>query len=215
MLNLGRLFTRWLDDLHEVRSAGLTGWLERVFLFVLVLQRPISLAYWLTSPIPNVGGSRRHRDGRVEVYVLAWLVLLGLLWAFTPGSWVWLAAVLAWYLLWEMFHSLFSITFLGKLREVNEPPSSVERSLILLLVNAAQLLLAFALLYRHEFGFTAAESLGWSALVLGTVSYPSETGTTSPVVVIQICLDLLFIALFFGSFAGQMGIFKGIVKHHD
>jgi hypothetical protein len=87
----------------------------------------------------------------------------------SPG---WQVVVL--YFLYELFLNLFHIIFVGKLRVI-QPTASVERSLLLFLVNSAQIVLAFAVFYRGALGIGPVEAIVNSLLIFGTDSHPIAT----------------------------------------
>jgi hypothetical protein len=199
----------WSENLSNVwRYPDIRG-IERVVDALLVILRLVSVGYGLRALLanPQACRSRPRRDLAIELYVVLQFVVLTLM---TSPLGVTLPTGLAFgvaaYVLFELFLSLFNIVFLGKIADVNTPPASVERSLLLLLFNAVQLPLAFAIFYRFFSGGRVDGPVVQAFLVLGTVGYPTDP-SVGLIVAAQIFLDLVFLVLFLSAFAGRARLF--------
>ncbi|MDB6166802.1 MAG: hypothetical protein JWQ83_1942, partial [Lacunisphaera sp.] len=198
----------WAKQLRQTRDADTVAGLERIVCVSLVLLRIISLTYWLLSLMrdPLDGSPRTPRARFIEVYVFVQLAFLAFLWRM-PGQLLWVAWPFAAYLLFLLFLSLLNIVFLAKIPKVNGPPVSAERSLLLLGVNAIQVVLCFAIFYREIYGFAPGLALNNAVLVLGTVGHPMlNNGKGGYVVALQVLLDLALLVLFIASLTGSLVI---------
>jgi hypothetical protein len=102
--------------------------------------------------------------------------------------------------------------FLSKLEFV-ATPKSPERSLLLFILNVAELLIAFAIFYRVWFGLRVGEAIVNAILVFGTVGYfkdkiADRMVDTSALVAGQILLDFLLLAIFLATLIGRVGPFE-------
>jgi len=194
----------WWTQLSETRKADDVVGLEKVFCMLLVFLRIASLTYWFLSFIPDpaiVGAQHRHtRDRFIEFWVLVELLILVFL-SRVPDSCLGIAWRIAAYILFTLFLSLFNIVFIAKIPEVNAPRASTERSLLLLGVNALQVVLSFAIFYRQSLDLDRDSALVSAILVLGTVGYPKGDGY---LVALQVLLDLTLIALFISYLVGNL-----------
>ena len=198
---------KWKRDLGYVWATDKIGGLERVIAVGLVVTRLLSLSWWLRTPFgdPSAGEPRSGRDLVVDTYVVGVLVLLICLLRQQPVSLF--AVVVGVYVVFELFMSLFRILLLGKHAGVNAPTASFERSLLLLYINAFEVVVAFAIFYAYALCLSGKTALLQSALVFGTVGFP-QASTVAYIVVTQIFLDIILVVFFIGTFAGQVGLFS-------
>jgi hypothetical protein len=153
---------------------------------------------------------------QIDAYCLFQLFTLrGLLFLCNWPTVAWVAAI---YILFEMYLNLVSIFFLPRQKDigppepddspaaVNEPSTSVGRSILLLFVNVLQIVLAFGTLYKRSTpGLTPFTAFSSDVFVFGTVSTPS--GAPPLLVSLQVLLDFLLVASILASFVGQAGPF--------
>ena len=185
---------------------GIHG-IELVFGLVLLGLRFLSLSYWLRPILPTPKSPKhKWRDNVIDIYCIIQLVVLLILLVWSFGS-IW-NSVIGTYILFEIYLNLFNIVFIGKIQEINTPPSSVERSLLLLIMNVIDVVLAFSVFYRDWFDLSKLDAFFQAVLVLSTIGYPSSTGKLALIVSLQIFLDLVLIVLFVSSFIGQIGLFS-------
>lgn len=198
---------KWRRDLGYVWSTDKIGGLERLIAVWLVITRLLSLSWWLRTPFgdPSAGAPRSGRDMVVDLYVVGVFVLLVCLLRQQPVSLF--AVVVGAYVVFELFMSLFRILLLGKHAGVNAPTASFERSLLLLYINAFEVVVAFAIFYAYVLCIPGKAALLQSALVFGTVGFP-QASAVAYIVVTQIFLDIILIVFFIGTFAGQVGLFS-------
>jgi len=141
----------------------------------------------------------------VEFCILFELLLLAIM-LYLPREkssvYCWIAA----YLVFGLFVTLFNIVFVGKLDKALPPTASIERSLLLFIINAAEIVVAFAIFYRHASGYSADEAFFNSLLVFGTIGYPAQGNHY--IVASQIALDFVFLAIFLSAFVGRLSAFN-------
>jgi hypothetical protein len=207
--------------------------LLRIFDTGLLILRFISVSYWLKdvfcagrnatedSPAEDPQRVRLRRDNMTELYCVGQLLLLLISAGFSS---LWVSAILALYVVFEVYLNLLSILFIPrretigpkKSRErpsaINEPSTSVERNLLLVFVNVVQVLVAFAIFYRYltptvNFGRALLEAI----LVFGTVGY-SERPERGFLIAVQILLDFVLIVAIVGSFESQV---KPLTKRNN
>jgi hypothetical protein len=195
-----------LDDFRNFQTVtGIHG-IERLFVSTLLLFRMLSVSYWLRSWLPSPRGERRRlRNNTIDAYCLIQaIVLIALL--VNPGK---LGVSIAVYILFEVFLTLANIIFVGKFKDLQAPPASIERTIILLFLNVIHTVLAFSLFYRYALGVSVPSAIFYASLVLGTVGYPSDLqGTAQLIVSCQIILDLILIIVMLSSFVSQIGLFR-------
>lgn len=206
--NPAKALQKWKRDLVYIWSTDRIGGLERLLAVWLVFTRLLSLSWWLRSPFgdPSSGGTRSHRDIVVETYVICVLGLLIQLLRQPVNSF---AVAVGAYMVFELYMGLFRILLLGKHPGVNAPTGSFERSLVLLYINAVEVVIAFALFYAYVMRISSKEALLQSALVFGTVGYP-QASSVAYIVVTQIFLEVILVVFFIGTFAGQVGLFSRV-----
>jgi hypothetical protein len=82
---------------------------------------------------------------------------------------------------------------------------SPERSLILFILNVAQVVLIFAIFYRSKLpDLGALDALVVALLVFGTVTLPNEA-VAEPIAAIQVAADFMLLAVFLAHFVGGLG----------
>jgi hypothetical protein len=195
---------RICENLSILRKSGSVHGIELLFDSFLLFLRLFSISYRLTAFCSDP----TTRSDMVDIYcVLQLVALLVCVFLPVPNS---VGCFIAAYVLFEIYLNLFNIVFIGKFSKINAPPVSVERSLLLLLLNAFDVVLAFTLFYRHWMRLSTGCAFYGACLVLGTIGTPPlpDTGEGRPLIILQIFLDLLLIVLFLSSFAGQIGLFQ-------
>lgn len=181
--------------------------LELIFATALLAFRYLSLSYWLRTVLPPPDDPRHTiRDNAIDAYCVIQFIALSLVLAsgFSP---IIDSAIVA-YILFEIYLNLLNIVFIGKFRDINAPPASVERSILVLVLNIVGVVLAFGVLYRHWLGLSKVEGLFKAVLVLGTIGYPEASGKLVLLVALQVFLDVLLFVLVIASFVGQLGLFS-------
>ena len=88
-----------------------------------------------------------------------------------PSSGITVAA--ATYILFEIILALANIIFVGKFEELQAPPASIERSIILLLFNLVEVVLIFAVFYKSALGLSPGNALFQASLVSGQLVIPT------------------------------------------
>lgn len=197
-----------LKDFNSFRAKADVNGIERLFVSSILLLRVASSSYWLRDCLPSARGDRRWvRDNAIDLYCVAQaLVLLVLLAAWAQSLF---AVLIAAYILFDLFLVLANVIFVGKFPELQAQPASVERSIILLLLNLIDVVLAFAIFYRYTLGLGTSSAVFQAALVLGTIGYPPGLqGNAQLLVVCQVGFDLILTVLLLSSFVGQLGLFR-------
>ena len=205
-----------LDDFMQFRNRTDIYGIERLFISTLLLLRILSVSYWLRSCLPDPRRERRElRDNTIDAYCVIQTVVLIALLGYPGKPGVSIAA----YIVFEVFLTLANIIFVGKFEDLQAPPASIERSIILLFLNVIHTLLAFSVFYRYALGTSAESAIFYASLVLGTVGYPSQLqGTSQLIVSCQIILDFILIIVMLSSFVGQIGLFRRpteIIRRRD
>lgn len=202
------------DEVHGIELLWDSG---------LLALRCVSVSYWSKDDGLNwfldkrgISNTRIWRDSLVDLYCIFQLVvLLGVLFCFrSPRLSSWVAA----YVLFEIYLNLFNIVFLSRRSEIglsqssktpvaiNEPSTSVERSILLLFVNVLQVTVAFAVFYRGSIqGLIPSDAFRDAVFVFGTLGSPLNA--PGLLVALQVFLDFLLVAVILGSFVGQAGPF--------
>lgn len=216
----------WAQKIHRLWKADQIHGIELVFDIGVLALRYLSISYWSKDVWLNwylderrISDGRRRRiwrDSLIDAYCLFQLFTLWGLLFFC--NWPTVAWVVAIYILFEMYLNLFSIFFLPRQKDigpakpgdspaaVNEPSTSVERSILLLFVNVLQIVLAFGILYEKSTpGLTSFTAFSSAVFVFGTVSTPN--GAPALLVALQVFLDFLLVASILASFVGQAGPF--------
>lgn len=193
---------KWRATLRKLardpKCLGIEKW---VYLSAYTLKIT-SIVEW--SLFCATGGSRDPEDGRRNVLIVDWcvigktIVVAALVWV--PQEYLFFAAIVAGYLLFEMFVALFNVVLLAK--KLDGRPISIERSLILLTLNAAQLIFSFAIFYQAALLVDPWRAVVFSFDVFGTVSRPASADYPGSDwwVILQIVLDFLFLAIVVANF---------------
>jgi hypothetical protein len=132
-------------------------------------------------------------------YVFGVTVPLGIL-AWSPSWRYWplcLSVLIASYLLFSIIVYLLNVVLLD--HKVFGGVRSPERSLILFMLNVAQVVLIFAIFYRSS---EVSDPLVEALLVLGTINFPPEA---KPMAAFQVAIDFLLLAVFLAHFVGGLG----------
>jgi hypothetical protein len=190
---------RWRKGLNELRESD-KGGLERVFYFILYGLRLVSLSEWISFCI--TGGREDDADHAKDRLIVDWYVvlktlLIAVLLYFVPAkhSLTWLVQLIVWYLLAEMYLSLLNIVFVGTLKQ--DRKISVGRSLLLLMFNAAQLVLSFAVFYKVFFHKGVRDAVYTSVKVFSTLGAPEHART---LVTLQVALGFIFLTVLLAKF---------------
>lgn len=190
----------WADP----KLVGIEKWARRF----LYLSRILSISEHLSFFVIGAKTSKEQyrRDLWItDLYVVGKTVVVALL-ACLPESLLTAGAWIVSYLLAEMYLALLNVVF-GTLPD--ERPISITRSLLLLMLNAFQITLTFALYYRIVLSLDPGAAIASSFQVFGTVGHPANNfGAGSYVVALQIGLDFVFIAILLASFVGAANVTK-------
>jgi hypothetical protein len=219
----------WLDKIRTLWRTGEIHGIELIFDISILGLRYGSLSYWLKdrwlkkavdrwADVGKQDPKRRvWRDNLIDVYcILQTLILLVVLFGANRPI---LNSIIGGYVVFEIYLNLCSIFFLPRQRAlgprtasdplsaVNEPSTSVGRSMLLLFVNVLQVVLAFAVFYRTATPtLRPTNALLDAVLVLGTVGYPTEAPAL--LICIQVFLDLFLIVFAVGGLVGQTNPFS-------
>jgi hypothetical protein len=190
---------RWRKGLNELRESD-KGGLERLFYFILYGLRLVSLSEWISFCI--TGGREDDANHATDRLIVDWYVVLktflvALLLCVVPTkhSLTWLVQLIVWYLLAEMYLSLLNIVFVGTLKQ--DRKISVGRSLLLLMFNAAQLVLSFAVFYRVCLHKDVRDAVYTSVQVFSTLGAPNDART---LVTLQVALGFIFLTVLLAKF---------------
>jgi len=193
---------RWREGLKELRESD-KGGLERLFYFGLYWLRLVSISEWLSFCITggreNAPDHARDRNF-VDCYVVAKTVVVAVLLLLVPAkhSLTWLVQLFVLYLLAEMYLSLLNIVFVGTLKQ--DRKISVGRSLLLLMFNAAQLVLSFAVFYKVSLHKGVRDAVYTSVQVFSTLGAPEHART---LVTLQVALSFIFLTILLAKFLGM------------
>ena len=111
----------------------------------------------------------------------------------------------------ELYAYLLNIVFTSKYRSSSKI-KSVERSLLLFFLNAAEINVWFGVLYRFTMpNLKPQQAFQMALLVFGTLGTPQPE--TKPefldlIVIFQIGLDFIFIVILAGSIVGKLRAFE-------
>jgi hypothetical protein len=192
---------RWREGLNKLRESD-KGGLERLFYFGLYWLRLVSLSEWLSFCITG-GRAADHATDRniVDCYVVTKTVLVAVLLIIVPAKHsllTWFVQLIVWYLLAEMYLSLLNIVFVGTLKQ--DRKISVGRSLLLLMFNAAQLVLSFAVFYKVSLHKGVRDAVYTSVQVFSTLGAPEHART---LVTLQVALSFIFLTILLAKFLGM------------
>lgn len=207
-LGLARWWQRYLKIYHSPQVEGLEKLADLCFHFLRITVVSDWIRFWLH----DVKLDRRSRDGVIEVFISLELILLIIL-LFYPQERSIIPSIIASYIIYCLFVNLFNIVFVGKLG-VLSPTSSVERSLLIFVINVAEIVVAFSILYRYWFIIDPVQALFYALIVFGTIGHPVETDPLKPhaydgalLVGTQIAVDVIFLAIFLSAFVGRLKAF--------
>ena len=186
--------------------------LEKIVDLIFQFLRITIVSDWIRFWLHNAQLGRRYRDRVIEVFILLELVLLIVLLLYPENTTI-TPPVIAAYILYCLFINLFNIVVVGKL-DVLPQTSSVERSLLIFIINAAEIVVAFSILYRYWFTIDRIPALFYALLVFGTLGHPVETNPLKQdafdgalLVGAQISVDVTFLAIFVSAFVGRLKAF--------
>lgn len=193
-----KVHLRALWNNHSIKG------IELLFDTILLLLRYISISYHLRRILPGADSPNRAVGTyAIDAYCVLQLIVLLTLVLTRFGSFT--ETIIAGYILFEIYLNLFNILFIGKIREINAPPSSIERSILLLLINVIQVVLCFAIFYHHWLGQSNMDSFFYAMLVLGTIGFPTGApGWPRLLISLQILLDLVLLLLNLTYFVSQI-----------
>jgi len=182
--------------------------LELLFDTLLLVLRYLSISYWLKRFFPGPDDPKHTvGDNAIDVYCVVQLLALLILLPFGLGPVA--DSFIASYILFDIYLNLFNIVFIGKMRAINAPPVSIERSILLLFMNVLEVVLAFAIFYRDWLKLSTMDAIFNAVLVLGTIGYPAAAdGQFALLVSFQVLLDFILIVLVISSFVGHVGLFR-------
>jgi hypothetical protein len=197
----------YLERVEKIRNSETKG-LERYSAFALNALYILSLLYWITIKV-RAENNQSCSERVVEFYVVAKLIIFIVLINLPPPCFS-VSVGIAIYLLAELYVAFLNIVFLTKLLPSSAPsasttPPSLERLLILVLLNAAEVTIAFALFYRVTCGLKPLQAIAYSVQVFGTVGTPvkdNENGLY--VVAFQIAADFILLGIFLTILIGQL-----------
>jgi hypothetical protein len=193
---------RWREGLDELRESD-KGGLERRFYLGLYWLRLVSLSelfsFCITGGRDNPADQVKDRNF-IDWYVVLKTVFVGVLLCVVPAkhSLTWLVQIGVWYLLAEMYLSLFNIVFVGTLKQ--DRKISIGRSLLLLMFNAAQLVLSFAVFYKVYLHKDVRGAVYTSVEVFSTLGAPPHART---LVTLQVALGFIFLTILLAKFVNM------------
>jgi hypothetical protein len=189
----------WCSDLVKIYRTNEVRGLEKIFdlvifaLMIATISQLLQFFFW---------GRRDRAPGWfVDTYVFVAIVVL-ICFLFWPNRLSGVSAFVACYLLASTLVVLFNVLFLAKLSFIGSVASN-ERTLLLFLLNIAQAVLTFAILYGLTLpNLTAWEAIFKSLLVFGTIGYPRGADL---IVGIQIATNFVLLAVFLSFVVGRLG----------
>jgi hypothetical protein len=199
----GRTLMGLVRELQEIWSSDRVSGLERYTALALRSSMFLSLGYWVTRLF-----SDPIAYSAIELYVLLWLaVLLVVINSAEIAIW---SVVIASYCGIELYAYLLNIVFTSKYRSPSKV-KSVERSLLLFFLNAAEINVWFGVLYRFTMpNLKPQEAFQMALLVFGTLGTPQPEAKPEfldLIVIFQIGLDFIFIVILAGSIVGKLRAF--------
>jgi hypothetical protein len=221
-----------LKDIREATNLrGLLRWFDIAVVALRQISISYRLKeVWLNHYLDKreIGKLRDRRETRdlwIDLYSIVQLAILTAVLSACPTyvPWSGLGALRSWillalefvalYVLFEIYLNLFSIIFVPSrqylgpprpedTRNINEPSSSKNRSVLLFLVNVLQVCLVFGSFYLpfgHKMG--AFKAFGSAVLLLGTVAIPE----CMPIWLIagQVLLNFVLVATLFATLIGR------------
>jgi len=194
-------FKSSLDCIYNTNE--LSG-LERVIAWISYATRILSIPFWLLIPFEVESETASEKNHQwLEVYlVFEFLILVVVLASATRHPRI--SSVLEIYFLLHIYFALFDIVFVSKLRRMQRPVISVERSLFIFIINAAEIVVAFSVFYSIVFCYGFGKAILTSLMVFATVGHPltdlpgPEWGGT--LVAAELLCDFVFVAIFLSAF---------------
>jgi len=197
--------------LHRIwHTKEITG-AERLIAWTSYFTRIFSIPFWLLIPFEvESEDANTERHPRIEAYLTCELLaLIAVLLVATKCPVISVAVAI--YFLWQIYLALLEIVFVSKLTFMKPEVISVERSLLLFVINAAEIVVAFAIFYRTALCYSPGAAVVNSLLVFGTVGHPLNGNPSlvaqdwgGVVVSAQLVCDFLFIAIFLSAFLGGL-----------
>src|SRR5215471_5596906 len=194
--------TEWWGDLRKIWKADELQGIERPVDVILFVLKTLTL----TELIQLLGWNWKDKlTSFPDWYVFGVTVFLGILLRWSPSWSFWprcLSVVIAIYFLGSVMVYLLNVVLLD--HKVFGDPRSPERSLILFILNVAQVVLIFAILYSSWLpNLGSGEALVDAVLVFGTVSL--QKGVEPKLAAIQVAIDVMLLAVFLAHFVGGVG----------
>jgi hypothetical protein len=176
-----------MDDLQEILTSEETRGIEGIFGAIIYCLKYLFPAEWILILLSR-DRSHPFRYRAIDLYVIGTTVLsMGFLyWDYAPLP----SALVASYFLVGTIVNMANVVFLTKLFG---PPISNERTLLLFILNVAQLVVTYAIWYRFMLGLQADKAFFNAMLVFGTIGYPQGADL---IVGFQIGTDFFLLAIF-------------------
>jgi hypothetical protein len=196
----------WLLQKREI-DENLNG-IEWLTAHVLSTLRLLSVSFLIKNVFltRDAEGKKTH-DVFTEFYVLGVFALLIAILVCSNFTDRW-PIVVAIYFLAESIDSLAVGVMLKKLPS-SQSPISIERSLILLLVNAAEITVGFSVIYRVLLPVEPDLALFYAVSVFATIGAPPGG---HGIVVAQVACNFVFLAVFVATYVSSLGSLKTIDK---
>jgi len=195
----------WWRNLLKIWPASNLHGIEKPVGVVLFVLKTLTLTELIALLAWNWKGKRKWLP---DVYVGIVIVVLGFLLARFPS------VVIASYFLASIMVYLLNVVLLDY-KVFGDPDHSgwasavrsPERSLILFILNVAQVVLIFAIFYRWKLpSLEACDALVDAFLVFGTVSLPEKIGEGAKgMAAFQVATDFMLLAVFLAHFVGGLG----------
>jgi hypothetical protein len=192
-------------ELQEIWSSDQASGLERYTALALRASMFLSLGYWVTRLF---SGPKTYIA--IELYVLLRLAVLTVLLINSAEITV-CYVMIASYCGVELYAYLLNIVFTSKYRQSPVKVKSVERSLLLFFLNAAEINVWFGILYCFIMQKNSAEGLHTALLVFGTLGAPQldpKPEFLDMIVTLQIALDFVFVVILAGAIVGKLRAFE-------
>jgi hypothetical protein len=163
--------------------------------------RLLSVSFWGANLLlKRKWGEEKPHDRITEGYVLAvFMTLATTLWLSTPAA-TWMV-YFVFYFLAELMVIIAASVLLRKLPSA-KPPISIERSLILLVINAAEITVGFAVLYRVLLPADRSVALLYAVSVFATIGAPANIDA---IVIAQFACNFIFLTVFIATYVTSLG----------
>jgi hypothetical protein len=205
-------FVYWERQLENIKSSKVEG-IERVVAIGLWHLYLYSLLFWITVRLATgLEGRQRSAERIVEWYAPARLGLSIVFTILFPPILLWVVFPFLVYLLLELYVALLLIVFVSKYNISAvpgfHPRRSIERLLILIILNVSEVTVVFALFYRlflkqDPGGFVA---IAYAIEVFGTVGTPPVSPTDGGLftVAFHLVADFVLLAILLTMLVGRL-----------